>query len=375
MSTGFATLPSPGSTSRSAARVSSASSGSSSPAASQASAQRIPSPPAFVSTPTRRPRGSGWLESSARHVDQLLERPRPQTRPPGGRARRRPPRSRPAQPCASSPPCAPAAVAPALSARIGLRRATRRERRRELARVAERLEVEQHDVRLRVVLPPLEQVVRGDVRLVPDRDEGGEAEPRRAPARAAPARARRTARRSRSGPAAARAARRSRSGFGFDEAMPRQFGPSSRAPCARTSASSCSCRSRPSSPVSAKPEEITQSARTPLRQRLLGRLQHPRRREADHRELDLVRDLRDRAVARARRRRARRRGSPGRRRRRSRLRACCGRARRRSSRAGARRRSRRRSPARRTAAARRRRRRGRAPRPAPGTSRSPRSGS
>jgi hypothetical protein len=51
--------------------------------------------------------------------------------------------------------------------------------------------------------------------------------------------------------------------FGFEEAIPRQFGPSSRAPCARTSASSCSCRSRPSSPVSAKPDEITQIARTP----------------------------------------------------------------------------------------------------------------
>ena len=53
--------------------------------------------------------------------------------------------------------------------------------------------------------------------------------------------------------------------FGFDDAMPRQFGPSRRAPCERTSASSCSCRSRPSAPVSAKPEEITQRARTPLR--------------------------------------------------------------------------------------------------------------
>ena len=52
--------------------------------------------------------------------------------------------------------------------------------------------------------------------------------------------------------------------FGFEEAIPRQFGPSSRAPCARTSASSCSCRSRPSAPVSANPEEITQSARTPF---------------------------------------------------------------------------------------------------------------
>jgi hypothetical protein len=46
----------------------------------------------------------------------------------------------------------------------------------EPARVPERLDVEEHDVRRRVVLPPLEQVVRRDVGLVPDRDEGGEAE-------------------------------------------------------------------------------------------------------------------------------------------------------------------------------------------------------
>jgi len=45
--------------------------------------------------------------------------------------------------------------------------------------------------------------------------------------------------------------------------MPRQFGPTSRPPWARTSASSRSWRSRPSAPTSAKPEEMTQSARAP----------------------------------------------------------------------------------------------------------------
>ena len=48
-------------------------------------------------------------------------------------------------------------------------------------------------------------------------------------------------------------------------AIPRQFGPISRAPCERTSASSRSCRSAPSLPTSAKPAEMTTSARTPLR--------------------------------------------------------------------------------------------------------------
>ena len=44
----------------------------------------------------------------------------------------------------------------------------------EAARIAERLDVEEHDLGRLVLLPPLEQVVRGDVRLVPDRDERGQ---------------------------------------------------------------------------------------------------------------------------------------------------------------------------------------------------------
>ena len=46
----------------------------------------------------------------------------------------------------------------------------------ERPRVAERLEIEEDEVGCLVVLPPLEQVVRGDVGLVADRDEGGETE-------------------------------------------------------------------------------------------------------------------------------------------------------------------------------------------------------
>ena len=48
------------------------------------------------------------------------------------------------------------------------------------------------------------------------------------------------------------------------EKIPRQFGPISRAPCARTLASSCSWRRTPSMPVSANPAEITQRARVPF---------------------------------------------------------------------------------------------------------------
>ena len=249
----------------SAARVSSVELGSSSPAASHASAQRMPRPPAFVSTATRRPRGSGWRESSDGGVERAPRACRRAARPPGGRARRPRRPSRRARRCASRPPSARRSVVPPFIARIGFRRATRPRDARELARVAERLEVEQDEVGLRVVLPPLEQVVRRDVGLVADRDERREAEP---------ARARRFSSSARPSaplcdekpirPAGRRAARRSRSGRRAAEAMPRQFGPTSRAPCARTSASSCSWRSRPSAPVSAKPAEITQSARTPF---------------------------------------------------------------------------------------------------------------
>ena len=49
------------------------------------------------------------------------------------------------------------------------------------------------------------------------------------------------------------------------EKMPRQFGPTRRAPWARTSASSSSWRRMPSIPVSANPAEITQRARVPFR--------------------------------------------------------------------------------------------------------------
>ncbi len=49
------------------------------------------------------------------------------------------------------------------------------------------------------------------------------------------------------------------------EEIPRQFGPTRRAPCARTSASSCSWRRMPSIPISANPAEITQRARVPFR--------------------------------------------------------------------------------------------------------------
>ncbi len=70
----------------------------------------------------------------------------------------------------------------------------------ELARVAERLQVHDHRVGLRVLLPVLEQVVAADVGPVPRRDEHGQPPPRRPPA-GSPHRTGRTASSSRPRPA------------------------------------------------------------------------------------------------------------------------------------------------------------------------------
>ena len=65
MSTGFLRPAAGGRNARRLASVSGASSGSERPCASQASASRMPGPPAFVTTPTRGPGGTGCVDSSA----------------------------------------------------------------------------------------------------------------------------------------------------------------------------------------------------------------------------------------------------------------------------------------------------------------------
>ena len=88
-------------------------------------------------------------------------------------------------------------------------------------------------------------------------------------------------------------------------AMPRQFGPISRAPWARTSASSCSCRSAPSLPTSAKPGRDDDERPHAVAERVLGGGEHVLARDRDHREVDRIRDLRHRRVAANARDRAR----------------------------------------------------------------------
>ena len=124
-------------------------------------------------------------------------------------------------------------------------------------------------------------------------------------ARAGRGRARPTARRSRSCPAGN--ARGANVAFmpTAEDAIPRQFGPTSRAPWARTRVSSCSWRSTPSGPVSAKPAEMTQSARVPVRSASSAASStcSPGR-QITH-EVDRVGDLLDRRCTRGRRRPAR----------------------------------------------------------------------
>ena len=209
--------------------------------------------------------------------------------------RRRP--SRRARPCASRRRAAPAVVRPPFIARIGFLRATRRARRAELARVAERLEVEQDQIGRRVVLPVLEQVVRGDVGLVADRDEGREAEPARGRLleQREPERAALRGEADVAGGEGVRA-RRSRSAPGRRTKMPRQFGPISRAPCARTRASSCSWRRMPSMPGLGEAGGDHAERARPLPQRRLGLVEHRARRERRRRPGRRVGDVGDRRV-------------------------------------------------------------------------------
>ena len=131
MSTGFVTLASAGSIARSLRRDAAVSAGNVSPDASHASAHRIPSPPAFVSTATRGPAGSGCRDSSpARSISSSSVRT---LITPAWWNRASTAVSEPARAAVCDPAAlAPAVVAPALRAITGLWRETRRARRANL---------------------------------------------------------------------------------------------------------------------------------------------------------------------------------------------------------------------------------------------------
>ena len=138
---------------------------------------------------------------------------------------------------------------------------------RELARVAERLEVEQNDVRGGVGLPVLQHVVARQVGTVAGRYERRQAQP--------PLRRRRRAGRCPSAPDWLKKPTRPAAGIvgasvafsrtcGSVFATPSAFGPTTRIPCARASSTSRRWAVTPSGPASANPALSTTSAFTPL---------------------------------------------------------------------------------------------------------------
>ena len=243
MSTGFSTLPSAGRNSRRRSAVASVRCGSSSPAASHASAQRIPRPPAFVSRPTLRPRGSGCEERTAATSTSSSSEV----------ARMTPACRKSASTAASEPASAavcelaarwPEVVVPLFSASTGFLRATRWARwpKRRGCRRTPRTGAPR-PCRGR---PPTTRAGRSWRRRPCCRStrttRGQGRAPRRLRGTRAPAPLWDEKPMLPRGPSARR---RSRSGWGPATAMPRQLGPISRAPWARTSASSCSWRATP----------------------------------------------------------------------------------------------------------------------------------
>ncbi len=250
--------------SESADLASSPRSGSVRPAASQASAQRMPSPPAFVSTATRRPFGSGWADSSAATSTSSSSDP----------ARITPAWWKSASTAASEPARAavcelaarcPVAVVPLFSASTGLLRATRRARRPKrrgfpndstyMSTTSVESSSSHHSSRSLVDTSALLPIETNAERPRPrDSDASSNARPSAPDWEEKPM-----------FPAGAVRAANVALRLGPDTATPRQLGPMRRAPCERTNESSRSWRAAPSLPISANPAEMTTSARTPRR--------------------------------------------------------------------------------------------------------------
>ena len=147
-----------------------------SPRDRHASAASVPRPPEFVTTATLRPPGSGWRSSSAA-VSNSAWAPSTRSTPAWRNSASNTASPRSARPVWDPSPSPMATSRWPLTATIGLRRDTPAGEHREAPRVAEALHVERDDRHALVVLPPLEQVVRGDVGAVAERDEARHAEP------------------------------------------------------------------------------------------------------------------------------------------------------------------------------------------------------
>ena len=263
MSTGFARLASRGQDLRERAARLVGELRQLEPGASQASAQRIPSPPAFVRTATRRPRGSGCVESStaaSMSSSSVSASITPAWRNSASTAVVEP---------ASAAVCEPAARCPARRA-AALHREDRLLARdpprdpRELARVAERLEVEetrsvlgsssQYSSRSLDETSALFPIETNDERPRPRADACSSSASPSAP----------LCDEKPMFPAGRCAARTSRSGRARRRRCRGSSGRSA-ARRGRARARAAAPGGGPSLPVSANPAEITQSARVPFR--------------------------------------------------------------------------------------------------------------
>ena len=128
------------------------------PYASQASAARMAGPPELVTMATLRPCGSGWCDSrfaTSKSCSSVSMRMTPAWRNRASVATSRLARAPVCEVAAREPAAAP----PALQRQDRLRHRDPAGKSRELARVPERLEVQQDDVGRRVLLPVLDEVV------------------------------------------------------------------------------------------------------------------------------------------------------------------------------------------------------------------------
>ena len=175
MSIGLARLASPGSSSASCARVSDDTSESSRPAASHASEQRMPEAAGVGQDRDAPPARQRLRREQRGRVDQLFERLGAQH--PGLVEERLDGLLRPGQRSRVRPGRPGAGLGrAALHRQDRLLACDAARDPAEAARIPERLEVEHDQSGALVLLPVLEEVVGRDVRLVADRDEGGEAE-------------------------------------------------------------------------------------------------------------------------------------------------------------------------------------------------------
>ena len=228
------------------------------------SATTFPSALELLKTATPAPLGSGWADTicaTSMSCSMVSTRITPAWRIMASRAPAGACVVRTAWPGGS---CSPMDLD--LATMTGLMRASRRAMPGELARVADRLQVQAHGGGVGVVLPELHHVVAGDIGPVSGREEGGDAE-----------RGAGWTRHSSATPIAAdwlkspSPPRRARLGAieafsdtaGWVFIMPSDAGPMTRMPLARACRTSSRCRTRPRSPSSANPAEATTIPFTP----------------------------------------------------------------------------------------------------------------